>query len=211
MKNINNNKVVSFDIDGVVRDLYIEFDRYFGEIENLKVLNNKVNGVVEKYGIQTKSLQDYLLLNASYEEMRNIYINAKVINGFKELCNELKDMGYDIYLISSQRYNSFNSDLFIKLTTEFLVLNNIRFDKLIYTAPYESKIDIIEKNNIMIHVDDEIKVCEKIMEKTDCIPIIFNGWTKIYDDGDEIESDCASVNSHAELLELFENASLLDR
>ena len=85
-----------------------------------------------------------------------------------ETINKLKEMGNEIYIITS-RYSINSIDIF-EVTTNWLKKHHIKFDKLIISK--DDKSESIKNNKIDIYIDDDYKVCRK--SKKECIVFMMN-------------------------------------
>lgn len=101
----------------------------------------------------------------------------KVKEGAKEIIDQLRALGYEIYFITARNTNHYQDPL--KTTTDWLAKNDIKYDKLIINA-YD-KIDVCKKEKIDIYMDDIASICDKVMNlgiKTYLVDTIYN---KYYD------------------------------
>ena len=123
-----------------------------------------------------KNLDKLLNQKYSYKMIYKIFPNYKefVVNNYSTLAKivplkegvvetikALKEAGHKIYIISSRNYLEYKEPY--ELTYNYLIKNNIPFDKLIVNAPDKAKECMA--NNIDLFIDNDIKNCRAVSKK----------------------------------------------
>ena len=123
-----------------------------------------------KYGLNYKKL---ISMNLGYEEVESNLDNydlykkdlfsvmAKSVTlkeNVVEILNKLRDEGNKIILITARNYEEYGDPY--KVSYEYLVGNNIRFDKL-FVDVYD-KGSLCKKENIDIFIDDNVRNCNSV-------------------------------------------------
>lgn len=108
-------------------------------------------------------------------EFRNKYLKkilseTKPKNNAIEVINKLKDKGYKICFITARNKDEISS--IYNLTYNWLMENNIKFDKLIVNSTNKLKDCIV--NNVDIFIDDNYSNCNNIFENLKIPVFMFN-------------------------------------
>ena len=125
-----------------------------------------------KYGLNHKKL---ISMNLGYDEIEKSLNNydlykkdlfsvmAKSVTlkeNVVEILNKLRDEGNKIILITARNYEEYGEPY--KVSCEYLVKNNIPFDKL-FVDVYD-KGSLCKKENIDIFIDDNVRNCNSVKE-----------------------------------------------
>lgn len=88
--------------------------------------------------------------------------NVEAKENSSKIINKLKEEGNEIYIITSRFKICENSEA-EKITIEWFEKNNIKYDKIFFNAS-NTKVQICQKENIDIFIDDSYEVCKKMLE-----------------------------------------------
>lgn len=150
---------IGIDLDGVVIDSETTF-RTYEEIFDIDVLkeNNLINREEPKFqdrynwsDSQEKEFIKKYFLTVSKE--------SNLMSGFIGVYNLLKNQGHEFVVITARGgYIKEMKDDAIRLLEE----NNIKFDKYYWNVG--DKLDICQKENVDIMIDDDWKIIKKLAE-----------------------------------------------
>lgn len=150
---------IGIDLDGVVIDSERAF-RTYEEIYAIEELNHRkiINREEPKYQTRyewTKEEQDKFnkkyLLQASYE--------SGLMSGFVPVYKRLKDLGHELIVITARGvFIEEMKDDAIRVLNE----SNISFDKYYWNV--SNKLEICQKEDIDIMIDDDYKIINQISE-----------------------------------------------
>lgn len=160
---------IGIDIDGVLTNMeqfMIDYATKYCYENNLPI---KIN--VSEY-------DDVKMLNITQEhaikfwnEYLGYYVMKYPIRLFaREIIERLKQEGNEIYIVTARDEYGLPDELYGKmseLTKEWLKENKIYYDKIFFTG--ESKMQIIEENNIDIMIDDAPRNIKELSSK---IPVL---------------------------------------
>lgn len=170
---------IGIDIDGVLTD----FEKWQLEVGSKFFIKYNKN-IVNSSGYDSKDVfeateemdslfwHDYL-----YDYARNE--PARKFAG--EVIDKLKNMGYEIYIITARYLTNRNDELgkgMRNIVTKWLEENNINYNKIIFSP--EDKLEICKENNINIMIEDKV---ENINNISKIIPVVcFNAsYNKVCD------------------------------
>lgn len=88
-----------------------------------------------------------------------IHQNVSLKKDAKEAIKELKSRGHEIYIMSSRGSYSDNS---YEDSYNYLIEHDIPFDKLICNI--DTKVDSVKENKIDLFIDDNINICNLLIE-----------------------------------------------
>jgi len=153
---------IGIDIDDTISNTFETFLPYMKKFVE-QDLNRKLDlnlssrtdyyNVVEKYAISEAEAR--MFWEKYYVE---ILENVKPKDDSVEVINTLKNKGNKIFLITA-RFDDGIVDV-RAITEKWLEVNNINYDKLIINS--HNKLEIAQKENIELFVDDSIRNCEMI-------------------------------------------------
>lgn len=150
---------IGIDLDGVVIDSETTF-RTYEEIFAIEELNNKkiVNSEEPKYQ------QRYDWSKEEQEKFNNKYLlkaaqESNLMSGFLAIYEKLKNLGHEMIVITARGgfFEEMKDDA-IRLLNE----NGIVFDK--YYWKVENKLEICQKENIDIMIDDDHRIIKQISD-----------------------------------------------
>ena len=170
---------IGIDIDGVLTD----FEKWQLEVGSKFFIKYNKN-IVNPSGYDSKDVfeateemdslfwHDYL-----YDYARNE--PARKFAG--EVIDKLKNMGYEIYIITARYLTNRNDELgkeMRNIVSKWLEENNINYNKIIFSP--EDKLEICKENNINIMIEDKV---ENINNISKIIPVVcFNAsYNKVCD------------------------------
>lgn len=176
---------IGIDIDDTIVNTYKNFVAVISMKYGLnykKILSQNLS-----YLELEKNLKDYNLVKKDL-----FYILAKSVDLKKdvvEIIKKLKSEGHKIIFITARNYSEYDDPY--KITYDYLIKNDIPFDKLIVNALNK---DIISKEEkIDIFIDDSLKHCKSVNDcgiktlqyKTLFTPIlkdvlVVSNWDEIY-------------------------------
>lgn len=181
---------IGIDIDNVISNFDEELLAYFLQKADEYGIKNKhsyiVNGMLDKTKEEVKKFYN--------DNIEEIVTHLKVVDEAKEYIHQLKNFGYEIYIISGRDNGEYKDPY--GMTVNWLEQNDIEYDQLILTNAYHKseKAKICEDNNISILIDDSI---ETLLEaaKINIIGLLMNtkynqnnhdlkrvhSWKEIYD------------------------------
>lgn len=151
---------IGIDIDDTLTNIKQELEqearKYAKQLgkeeQNIGGITNKNNGNIWqiKYGFTYEELKYFLK-----EIQENITNKAIPRENAKENIEKLKEKGHKIYIITA-RDSEFHDDPY-QLSKDWLVKNEIKYDKLIVNAREKAHICQLEK--IDIFIDDQLNNC----------------------------------------------------
>lgn len=210
---------IGFDIDGVIRNMIDSIVALFLK-KGYRLINSNTYYFNEMFE-QTKKYKGYydMLQDFTESELSSIYIGSSVVKDAKYVIDVLKNnYNFEIYLISKQIFDRKDTTL-CEMTDKFLANNNIYHDKIIYIHHKDRKSLYCKKYSIDVFIDDLLETYTDILYTTKCIPILFTGYSNMYDidysSNDimrlkAINVPILSVKSHMELLKFFEEGILVN-
>ena len=140
---------IGIDMDNTICSTIEKINEYQNEfVKNKNItVDDLWNSVINK----EKFLEKYL---------EKVYNEAKIKNGAAKTINELKSLGYDIYIITarSERYVSNIYDLIYKYCEK----NQIEIDKVFING--KDKVDICLNNQIDVMIDDSVYNYDRLKE-----------------------------------------------
>lgn len=160
---------IGIDIDNTITNtlpILKEYCRKYNETVVKRNLKMHEDGVASYnlYDWTPEENQDFC--NKYLEE---VVLQAEVKKDAKEIIQELKEAGHDIYIISSRAVPEFKTPY--ETTEKFLKEKGIVYDKLL-VGKIEKKSSCIE-NDIEVLIDDEP---QHIMQMSEFIPVlVFDG------------------------------------
>lgn len=174
MKNILNlkNKVIAFDIDGVVTD-----NHFIGELIKRKYTTFDYNTEMTQYFMQDSLFEhgyiDRLDDKDAEKHFENILdellLKAPLTKGFLQFYNHLIKQNRVIF-ITARDYHFFDK------TVEYFNTHNIKVDNqnIFHTSGSENKQEILLQENVDIFFEDKLDTLENFTEKTDKIGFLIN-------------------------------------
>lgn len=150
---------IGIDLDGVVIDSETTF-RTYEEIFAIENLNNKKIVNIEEPKYQTRydwSKEEWEMFNQKY--LLKAAQESNLMGGFKEIYKKLKEQGHEMIVITARGgfFEEMKDDA-IRILNE----NGIVFDK--YYWKIENKVEICEKENIDVMIDDDYKIIKQISD-----------------------------------------------
>lgn len=153
---------IGLDIDNVITD----FDEAILNESLIEDKNKRNKGIINKnathivHGMFDWSKDE---INEFFSNnMQRIAQNLKPKQNCREIMKKLKEEGNEIYLISHRAYPDYTSPY--KLTTNWLIENEIPYDKLILSKSPDKTEECL-KNKIDIMIDDRVDQCKKMIDK----------------------------------------------
>ncbi|MGN1270143.1 MAG: HAD hydrolase-like protein [Clostridia bacterium] len=160
---------IGIDIDDTISD---SFESVFADSQKFDIEELGNSGELKEYGkIAHHNYIETLYSHWSDEQTYNFwskyFINmltkAKPKPYVVETLDKLRKEGNKIIIITSRYEVEENSNAVEQYTKQWLVKNNINYDKLIINA--QDKSIIAQENNIDLFIDDSIEHCRKMLEK----------------------------------------------
>lgn len=163
---------IGIDIDGVLTDI----EKWQLDYGSKFYYENYHKGIINNKGYETDEIFD------SSRECDNLFwdkyfkdysVNVEVRKFAAEIISNLKNEGYEIYIITARgSFLSHSSSVMSKKENEQIVKkwlnkNNIYYDQIIFSP--EDKLDICINNKIDIMIEDKVDNINKISTK---IPVI---------------------------------------
>lgn len=186
----DRNKIIVFDIDDTLNNfaqLYMQC-----ALEYDKTLRN--SGIIKPDSWVSNAFDwdEDEKLEFRKKTRSYVHMNSTVKTGALELLHKLKKE-YQIYFLTARRKQDF--DMMYDGTYEWLIKNNVPFDKLIVDP---NKVDYLKTlENVVTFVDDSYSNCLKVSEVRPDIKIyLFNTKNNI-----NKVTDLERVNSWHELAE----------
>lgn len=163
---------IGIDIDGVLTDI----EKWQLDYGSKFYYENYHKGIINNKGYETDEIFD------SSHECDNLFwdkyfkdysVNVEVRKFAAEIISNLKNEGYEIYIITARgNFLSHSASVMSKKENEQIVKkwlnkNNIYYDQIIFSP--EDKLDICINNKIDIMIEDKVDNINKISTK---IPVI---------------------------------------
>ena len=163
---------IGIDIDGVLTDI----EKWQLDYGSKFYYENYHKGIINNKGYETDEIFD------SSRECDNLFwdkyfkdysVNVEVRKFAAEIISNLKNEGYEIYIITARgSFLSHSSSVMSKKENEQIIKkwlnkNNIYYDQIIFSP--EDKLDICINNKIDIMIEDKVDNINKISTK---IPVI---------------------------------------
>ena len=148
---------IGIDIDNVISNfndvLLDEFLIHDKKLRNTGIINKDVYITRGMFDWSKGELNDFY-----YSNIERIAKNLNVIDEAPKYIKQLREKGYEIYIISG-RNNGEYSDPY-KMTSDWLDKYKIEYDELILTDAYNSleKAKICKEKNISIMIDDSTRI-----------------------------------------------------
>lgn len=150
---------IGIDIDDTLTDTsckikeFVEkYDIHYCSDQRLK---NSVNDIMNG------NFSDDIILKFFKERCEEMASSCEVKENAVEIINKLYDEGNEIYFITA-RSDTYYEDAY-EFCNDYLVSKGIKFHKLFTSQKDKANTCEIEKIDLMI--DDNIQICNKIMEK----------------------------------------------
>lgn len=159
---------IGIDIDGVLTD----FEKWQLEVGSKFFIKYNKN-IVNPSGYDSKDVFDATKEMDSLFWHDYLYDYAKNEPARKfagEVIDKLKNMGYEIYIITARYLTNRNDELgkeMRNIVTKWLEENNINYNKIIFSP--EDKLEICKENNISIMIEDKV---ENINNISKIIPVV---------------------------------------
>ena len=163
---------IGIDIDGVLTDIekwQLDYgSKFYYENYHKGIINNKGYETDEIFGSSREC--DNLFWDKYFKDYS---VNVEVRKFAAEIISNLKNEGYEIYIITARgSFLSHSSSVISKKENEQIVKkwlnkNNIYYDQIIFSP--EDKLDICINNKIDIMIEDKVDNINKISTK---IPVI---------------------------------------
>ena len=117
------------------------------------------------------------------ENIDNVLTNTPIKNNVKEVIDYLKDLGYEIYIITARSHDYSNN--IYNITVDYLKKHGIIYDKLVFDC--KEKENVCVKENIDIMLDDNVNLMRKL-NNTNTKGVLFSAsYNKNYE-GDKVSS-----------------------
>ena len=140
------------NFDDVLLEEYIKQDK---KLRNTGIINEKPYYISEGMFDWSKEENDNFYTN----NIQRIAMSLKPLNHAKEVIEQLKKDGNEIYIITSRDNGEYVNPE--EMTREWLKKYDIVYDKLILTGKYQ-KGPVCREHKIDIMIEDSIKNCEDI-------------------------------------------------
>lgn len=153
---------IGIDIDGVILDTEKQF-RNSAELYDITVL--KRNSLINKKSLHIQQRFDWTeeekadFVNQNFLELSK---KATVIPGAKEVIELLKKDGHELIVISARGGDNPVIPGMIEVAEEIMNKAGIKFDK--YYWRIKDKIQICQKENIDVMIEDSIYNCNQLAE-----------------------------------------------
>ena len=155
---------IGIDIDDTICNTYevlLPYLKEYIEKEIGKDFNMDLSSTLDYYKLCARfGLSEEEDTKFWYDNFVNIINTVVPKDNTVDIIKKLKEEGHNIYLITA-RYAVPEIDI-KELTKEWLVKNNIVFDKLIINS--HNKLEIAQRENIDIFFDDSIRNCSMLIE-----------------------------------------------
>jgi hypothetical protein len=152
---LNSKKYISLDIDGVLNfypDCWLEF----------LFLQAGVWYKTKEEAKNKLGLNNYKLYKDQYRRSE-FKANLPVRNEWISIANQFVKSGFEVIISTSRPIMSEKYPLLYDLTWQWLMKNDLKFSSIIFkdeSLTYHSHI----KNEILFHVDDEVKYAQAFVE-----------------------------------------------
>ncbi len=159
---------IGIDIDGVLTDFekwQLEVGSKFFIKYNKNIVNPSGYDSEDVFDV-TKEMDSCFWHDYLYDYAKNE--PARKFAG--EVINKLKDLGYEIYIITARYLTDRNDQLgkeMRNIVIKWLKENNINYNKIIFSP--EDKFEICKENNINIMIEDKV---ENINNISKIIPVV---------------------------------------
>lgn len=151
---------IGIDLDGVVFDTEALW-MTLAEIYDCKGLRK--NSIVAKE--EPRVQEKYNWSNDELNDFLNKYVDVtefNIVSGAKEVIKLLREEGHELIVITA-RGSLENSSDGVNIAKEKLDNEGIKFDK--YYWKQKAKLEICQKENIDIMIDDNYHICESLNSK----------------------------------------------
>ena len=167
---------IGIDIDETIANTNEVIKKYLKLYNHTYDLHSKVD-------YNDKKTYDFL-----NKHLEDIYRNTKLKRGVKEAFKELKNIGYEIIIVTARGEEKINTE-YEKITIDYLKKENLLFDKIYFGD--QTKGEIAKKENLSIFVDDRLYNLDDVSQHgIECLHFVedlsikspymkFNNWDDI--------------------------------
>ena len=164
-----------------------------------EILHDRLKKYAVKLSISSDIIleDEYRTLNFYKEYTEDIFDNVEVKENAKEVIDELKDNGHEIYIITARTTDFISEGLSAKeMTFDWLKKHKIFVDDIITGVYGKSKAEVCKRLNIDLMVDDDPHNYQEITkEGIKCL---------LFDDKKEYEKNEDIVTNWLEIKEFIE-------
>lgn len=175
---------IGIDIDDTLTDTTCLIKKKFKESKNKELIDN-MEDIIRGYYVSDTSIE-------FYKSIASVFANdIKIKSGVKEALSKLHNDGYKIIIITA-RNDNYYGDAY-KICYDYLIKNDVVFDKLLIGRTY--KIETCKDEKIDIIIDDSIDVVNKAIDEgidailitsilnkdRECKVSRFDDWDSIYE------------------------------
>lgn len=150
---------IGIDIDNVISNfndiLLKEYLNHDEQLRNTGIINENPDYITRGMFDWSKEENDKFY----HSNIERIAKSLKTLHNCKQTIDKLKNDKNEIYIISARDNGEYSNPS--EMTKNWLKENEIYYDKLILTKPYD-KAKFCKENNIDIMIDDTIKNCKDI-------------------------------------------------
>jgi uncharacterized HAD superfamily protein len=157
LENEDENMNIGIDIDDTITNssnIFIKYAKKFNKIYNINYNIDEAELNQKKAFGWSRKNQNVFAKRYLKRILQEAEPNAGVIEGLQYL----KKMGYRLVFITAR--NDAEVSGIYELTKQWLINNNIKFDKLIVNC--NNKLQTCLDNNIRLFIDDNYNVCKDI-------------------------------------------------
>ena len=150
---------VGIDIDDTItnsRDVFVKYARIYNEIHNITYKINTTELDQNKaFGWSIDNQKEF-----ASQYLKQILKEATPNKDAVEVIKIIKKLGCNIFLITARKDSEF-SGMYV-FTKQWLIENNIAFDKLIVNC--DDKLKECINHNVKLFIDDNYFTCKKIFD-----------------------------------------------